>query len=132
SERETAVRDRQRGSGAVELDARPIEGVDKEPDRGEADQEHEGRGGQESPNATGVEAREIDAAAGVELAKQQSGDQVPGDDKEDVHADKAACRNDAGVKQDDEEDRQPAEALDVGSETTIGVGHAPETSMGCD
>jgi len=79
------------------------------------------RGGQQSAGARPVEVAEPDGAGRGGLAPQQSGDQEPGDDEEDVDADEAAVQaGDPGVEQHHGEHRHGAQALDVGAEPALG------------
>jgi hypothetical protein len=50
------------------------------------------------------------------LAEKEARDQEPADDEEDVDADEAAGDREAGVKEEHEEDGDPAEALDIRAE----------------
>ncbi len=61
--------------------------------------------------APAIEAGEAEAAA-VELAEDQAGDQVAADDEEDVDADEAAAKaRDAGVEEEDRQNRDGAQAV---------------------
>jgi len=83
--------------------------------RGEVGDEQRQRGrGKDPPRAADVEAAERDAPAPLGLREQEPGDQVPGEDEEDVDADEAAAEErDARVAQDDEQNRDRSETLDV-------------------
>ena len=50
------------------------------------------------------------------IPEQETGDEEARDDEEDVDADEAAAHRQTGVVEDDERDREPAQALDVGPE----------------
>lgn len=100
--------------GAAQRDGEP--GADQG-DRGE----HDRGGGQQAPGPAGEELAEPDPAGGDGLAHQQAGDQVAGDDEEDVHSDEAAGQaGDGGVEGEDGEDGDRAQALDVGPEPRPG------------
>jgi hypothetical protein len=83
--------------------------------RGEVGDEQRQRGrGEDPPRAADVEAAERDAPAPLRLREQEPGDQVPGEDEEDVDADEAAAEErDARMAQDDEQNRDRSETLDV-------------------
>ncbi len=79
--------------------------------------EHHGGGGKQPPGPPGEEVTELDPAGGDRLPDQQAGDQVAGDDEEDVHADESAGRpGEAGMEGEYREDGDRAQTLDVGPE----------------
>ena len=64
-----------------------------------------------------VERGQVDAAGEPDLADEQSRDEVPGDDVEDVHADEAAREpRHLHVEQQDRHHGDGADPLDVGPE----------------
>jgi hypothetical protein len=80
------------------------------------DGDHGGRRRQEPPHASGVELAQRDPAPALEVAQQQAGDQVAGDDEEHVDAGEAATEaGHAEVVADDGTDGDRAEPLDVGA-----------------
>ena len=115
-QREPDVGDGQRRGGTIGHDLRPVEETHEGPRRRERGDEHDRGRGQEAPDPAGVEPAERDPAAALVLAHEEAGDQEAADDEEDVDADEAAGDRQAGMEQDDEEDREPAEALDVRAE----------------
>ncbi len=79
--------------------------------------EHDRGRGQQPAGPAGEELAEPDPAGGGGLAQQQAGDQVAGDDEEDVDPDEAAGQpGDGGVEGEHGEHGQRAQALDVGTE----------------
>ena len=79
--------------------------------------EHQQRGGQQTPETARVEGEEVDPSGGLELAREQAGDQESRDDEEHVDAD-VSTRHPLRpqVVQQDRRDRQGAQRLDVGPE----------------
>ena len=109
-----------RGQGrgrAVEGHRRPVERRQERVGRDERDDQAGRGGGQDPPHATRVEVTDVDPAGPVVLPDQETRDQEPADQEEDVNADVApGDPAEVGVVQDDEEDGDPAQALDVGAE----------------
>ena len=82
----------------------------------DADQ-REGGGRQQPPGAPGVEPLEGDVAALLQLAGQQVGHEVAGDDEEDVDPDEPTRQpRHAGVPQHDADDGDGPQPLDVRAE----------------
>ena len=73
-----------------------------------------GRRRQQSAGPRAIEAAQPDASAAADLAPEQPGDEEARDDEEHVHADEpAAHAGHVGVKEDNGEHRDRAQALDV-------------------
>ena len=69
--------------------------------------------GKDSSYAARVEFPESEAAL-LELGKNDSGDEIAGDDKENVYSDESRVKfSDAGVKSDDGEDCDSAQSVYV-------------------
>ena len=102
--RPDAVRDHLAGADEVEEMA-----------RGQVGREQREGGRRQDPARTPhVEAGERDRAAPLRLGEKDSGDQEPGEDEEDVHADVAAAEErDVRVPEGDEQNRHRPEPLDV-------------------
>ena len=82
--------------------------------------DHQGRGRKDASRATGIEAAEADPSRPLTLLDQQSGDQEPGKDEEDIDTDEAGLgAGDPDMAEEDEQDRDPAESLQVRSEPII-------------
>ena len=72
-------------------------------------------GWEQAAEAPGVEAREPDAALAVDVAQEQLGDEVAGEDEEDVDADEAAVEaGEPGVERDDQVHRDRAQPVELG------------------
>ncbi len=123
SQGEADVAEREGRDGAVQADGRPIErSHEKEGGAKRGDEHDEGRRKQ-TPGSACVERQQADPPGSLVLAQEEPGDEEAADDEEDVDADEAAGHpGQAGVKQDDDEDGQPAQALDVGAKSVVGAG----------
>ncbi len=75
--------------------------------------DHQDRRRQQAAGPPRVEVGEGEPSAGGELVPEQLGDQVPGDDEEDVDADVAPGHREAGVVGDDGQDGDRPEPLDI-------------------
>jgi hypothetical protein len=87
----------------------------KQNQRGDgADGEDKEEGGEDSPDASFVETDEAEIAFG-DAARNDGGDQIPGNDEEDVDADEAARKTgDVRVEEDDGQNGDGAQPVDLG------------------
>ena len=91
-------------------------GDDPAAHQGGRDEHHRCRR-QQSPQSTGPEVRQVDAAGPADLPQQQAGDEVAREYEEQVHPDEATAEaRNTGVVQHDGEDGDGAQALDVRAE----------------
>jgi hypothetical protein len=116
-EREPQVRRIERGGDAVGRDVGDAEGRQDDRRDGDRDEQADRGGGQQASGAPRVEGGQRDRPRPLELADQETRDEKPREDEEDVDPDVAARQSgDAGVVDEDEEDGDAAEALEVGAE----------------
>ena len=108
----------------------------------DAGEEHGGERGQDAAGPALVEAGEGEAAL-AQVTSEDAGDQIAGDDEEDVDAEIAARKGgQAGVKEDDRQHRHRAQAIDLapvgmsGSRRDLGpgghIGYRCQTRLASD
>ncbi len=125
------VVDRLRGEvpvGDIEGGADDVAGDFLAADGREQQRRRQGNGGehdqhqrQQTARPARVEADQRDAAGAVHLPHQQPGDQEAGDDEEDVDPDVSPREEgDPGMAEEHSDDRDRAQALDVGAEAALG------------
>jgi hypothetical protein len=86
----------------------------REDGRGRSHHHHqEGQSWEEASDPPCVEAPEVHAARGVELAEKQARDHEPGDYEEDIDAGEAAGHGQPGMEHHDQEHGDGPKALDV-------------------
>ena len=81
--------------------------------RGKREQEHDQQGGKNPANAALIKIREGKRTS-PQIVDDAGGDEIAGNDKEDIDADEAARnRSDIEMKGDDRQNRNRAQAVDV-------------------
>jgi hypothetical protein len=127
-EAEAQVRDVETCAGDVDRDAADGERRKDEDRTRERCQEHDGCRWKETPSSTRVEGGDIHATGTTEFAMDRARDEETREDEEDVDAHVAAAKSrDPGVVQQDQQDRDRAEALEIRAKLFVSVcesGHA--------
>ncbi len=115
--REPEVGHRRGSRRPVERQPGPVERGHDHGGDGQDDRDRDERRRQQAPDAAPVEPDEVDATCPLTLPQQEAGDEEAGDDEEDVDAHEAARDGrQLRMEEEDEEDGDPAQALDVGPE----------------
>jgi hypothetical protein len=116
-ERKAQVRDVQGCRDTVGADVRDAQRRQHERRDGDGHEQAQRGSGQQPPGTSCVERDQGDGARPFELADEEPRDQEAGEDKEDVHADvTAGHEGKTGMEEEHQDDRDAAQALQVGPE----------------
>jgi hypothetical protein len=114
----------QRRCGGTLAEVHQVVGEEDVGAEGEGDEDHGEEGREDTPNPALVEGQEGEAA-GLQVAQDDRGDQIAGDDEEHVDADEAAAeQRKAGMEEQDRQDGDRPQSVDVGAVAERGAGAA--------